>query len=77
MAFGRGKMTKGSTVPEETGPYEGPVWEYATVVAQTRGDDLPEQLNKHGACGWEAVGIKTFGAGGFGLTQVLMKRQVR
>lgn len=77
MAFGRGKTTMGSTAPEETGPYAGPQWEYATVAAQITGDNLPERLNEHGARGWEAVGIATFGAGGGFMTQVLMKRRVR
>jgi hypothetical protein len=77
MAFGRGKTTMGSTAPEEHGPYEGPQWEYATVAAQITGDNLPERLNQHGARGWEAVGITTFGAGGGFMSQVLMKRQVR
>jgi len=77
MAFGRGKVTVGSSAPEDQQPWTGETWEYATVSAQLAGDKLTERLNEHGALGWEGVGLTTFGAGGGFMAQVLMKRRVR
>jgi len=77
MAFGRGKVTMGSTAPAEDQPYDGTQWEYATVSAQPAGGKLSERLNEHGLLGWEAVGMVPLGLGGTVSVQVLMKRPLR
>lgn len=67
------KIRTGDDMPEDTEPWTGDQWRYATVAAQTSGETLLNRLNDMGQRGWEAVNQDTVGV----MTTVLMKRQVR
>ena len=69
MAFGK-KTRTGSEGAEESAPWEGPTWTYATVTAQTNSDTLLNRLNEMGQQGWEAVGMTVAST----MSQVLLKR---
>lgn len=66
------KTRTGDDAPEDTGPWIGDQWHYATVTAQTNSETILNRLNEMGQRGWEAVSQDTIGA----MTYVLMKRRV-
>lgn len=70
MAFGK-RIRTGSDTEEDTAPWEGPTWQYATVTGQTSSEIFLDRLNMMGPRGWEAVGITVVGS----TTLVLMKRR--
>jgi len=67
------KIRTGDGAPEDTEPWTGDQWRYATVAAQAGGETLLNRLNEMGQRGWEAFSQDTIGA----MAYVLMKRRVQ